>query len=164
MLQAAAARHLDFILGLYADPIFLGDYPQSVKDRVPSLSPLTAQEKASLTGSVDYFALNHYTSYYVKDDPSTGTPEGVTVSYYSSNGVAIGQQAESSWLYVVPWGFKYVSSLCKLLYHGQRSVCRHQPMPKSMHMNSSCKLRDKCKLVCYEYAADASCIGFLPQY
>ena len=106
MLQAAAARHLDFILGLYADPIFLGDYPQSVKDRVPSLPPLTDHEKASLKGSVDYFALNHYTSYYVKDDPSTGTPEGVMVSYYSSNGVAIGQQAESSWLYVVPWGFK----------------------------------------------------------
>ena len=61
-LQAAASRRLDFTLGLYADPIYLGDYPQSVKDRVPSLPALTDQEKSLLKGSADYFALNHYTS------------------------------------------------------------------------------------------------------
>ena len=82
-MQAAASRHLDFILGLYADPIYLGDYPQSVKDRVPSLPALTDQEKASLKGSADYFALNHYTSYYVKGDPSSGSSEGTGTTYIS---------------------------------------------------------------------------------
>ncbi len=111
-MQAAAQRHLDFTLGLYADPIYLGDYPQSVKALVPSLPALTDQEKASLKGSVDYFALNHYTSYYVKNDPGSGTLEGTAVSYVSSAGVAIGEQAESSWLYVVPWGFRCVLPGC----------------------------------------------------
>ncbi|DBA77308.1 TPA: hypothetical protein ACH3X2_000830 [Trebouxia sp. C0005] len=105
---AAAQRHVDFTLGLYADPVYLGDYPQSVKALVPSLPALTDQEKASLKGSVDYFALNHYTSYYVKDAPGSGTLEGTAVSYISSAGVAIGEQAESSWLYVVPWGFSAI--------------------------------------------------------
>jgi len=117
-MQAAAQRHLDFALGLYADPIYLGDYPQSVKALVPSLPALSDHEKASLNGSVDYFALNHYTSYYVKNDPASGTLEGTAVSYISSAGIAIGEQAESSWLYVVPWGFRCVLPGCwSAMYH-----------------------------------------------
>ena len=102
-MQAAASRHLDFTLGLYADPVFLGDYPQSVKDRVPAL---TDQEKALLKGSADYFALNHYTTLYVTDNPSSSSLDGTDTSYTSSDGADIGQQADSSWLYVVPWGFR----------------------------------------------------------
>ncbi len=72
MWQEAAQRNLDFILGIYADPIFLGDYPASVRERVPDLPEFTAEQIASLKGSADYFALNHYTSRYVShDDAST---------------------------------------------------------------------------------------------
>ena len=118
-LQAAASRRLDFTLGLYADPIYLGDYPQSVKDRVPSLPALTDQEKSLLKGSADYFALNHYTSYYVKDNLTIINSSGVVDStagrypeqncastYISTDGVPIGEAADSHWLYVVPWGFR----------------------------------------------------------
>ena len=125
-MQAAASRQLDFILGLYADPVFLGDYPQSVKDRVPSLPPLTDQEKATLKGSADYFALNHYTTQYVKNDPSSGSQEGTGVTYTSSAGDAIGEQADSSWLYVVPWGFRYLCCCSQLLKRAQINAM-HQP-------------------------------------
>ena len=64
-VQAAAQRYLDFELGLYADPCFLGDYPASVRAAVPALPAFTDDEKKQLKGSVDYFALNHYTTVWV---------------------------------------------------------------------------------------------------
>jgi beta-galactosidase len=61
----AAQRALEFSLGWFSDPIFLGDYPESMRarlgDRLPSFS---AEEKRSICGSVDFFALNHYTTHY----------------------------------------------------------------------------------------------------
>jgi beta-glucosidase/6-phospho-beta-glucosidase/beta-galactosidase len=52
------------MVGIFADPVYKGDYPQSVKARVPSgtLMPLSANLAADLNGSMDFFALNHYTS------------------------------------------------------------------------------------------------------
>lgn len=106
LIQDAAQRALDFGLGQYADPIFLGDYPDSVKQRT-SIPPLTDAEKAALKGSVDWFALNHYTSYYVKDDPTGSSgPHGYTTTYYSASGEPLGAQAESVWLYVYPPGLR----------------------------------------------------------
>lgn len=148
-MQAAAQRHLDFSLGLYADPIYFGDYPQSVKALVPSLPALTDQEKASLNGSVDYFALNHYNSYYVNNDPASGTLEGTAVSYISSAGVGIGEQAESSWLYVVPWGFRCVlpgcwSELCIMsrVAGGEAKHHFHITMPINIDTNQNvCHVR-----------------------
>ena len=63
------------MLGLYADPIYLGDYPASVRAAVPWMPHFTAAEKAALKGSCDFFALNHYTSQYVgaNTDGSGGT-------------------------------------------------------------------------------------------
>jgi beta-glucosidase/6-phospho-beta-glucosidase/beta-galactosidase len=72
----AAARYLDFQVGLYAEPVFLtGDYPASVRARVPSLPKFTQAQSDALKGSADYFALNHYTSRWVRDTPR-GDPAG----------------------------------------------------------------------------------------
>ena len=65
ILQAAAQRYLDFNLGVYADPCFLGDYPESVRKAVPALPKFTKEQKKALKASVDYFALNHYTTNWV---------------------------------------------------------------------------------------------------
>ena len=86
---------------------------------MPSLPALTDQEKSLLKGSADYFALNHYTSYYVKDNLTIINSSGVVDStagrypeqkcastYISTDGVPIGEAADSNWLYVVPWGFR----------------------------------------------------------
>lgn len=56
-MQDAAQRHLDFVLGIYADPIFKGDYPESVRQRVKHLPKFTTEQRRLLMGSIDYFAL-----------------------------------------------------------------------------------------------------------
>ena len=48
---------MDFTLGIFGDPIFRGDYPKSVKQRVQHLREFTSEERRLLLGSVDYFAL-----------------------------------------------------------------------------------------------------------
>ena len=45
------------------DPIWLGDYPASMKKKLGARLPeFTAEEKAALKGSADFFGLNHYGS------------------------------------------------------------------------------------------------------
>lgn len=63
----AAERTLQFFLGWFADPIFLGDYPQLMKVRLGSRLPVfTDEEKAVIKDSADFFGLNHYTTTYVE--------------------------------------------------------------------------------------------------
>jgi beta-glucosidase len=101
----ASQRSMDFMLGWFADPVYLGDYPASMKQRLGSLLPrFTNAEKALLKGSYDFFGLNHYTSEYVANDP-TDKPAGIR-STREKNGVPIGPMADSDWLYVVPWGIR----------------------------------------------------------
>jgi beta-galactosidase len=63
----AAERALEFYLGWFADPVFLGDYPESMKarlgERLPSFSE---EEKKLIHGSADFLALNHYTTHYAE--------------------------------------------------------------------------------------------------
>merc|ERR1711972_239968 len=64
--QDAAQRAQDFMGGWFADPVFKGDYPQSMKqncgDRLPTF---TDEEKDLLRGTSDFFGLNHYGSGFV---------------------------------------------------------------------------------------------------
>lgn len=74
----AAQRSMDFMLGWFADPVYLGDYPASMKQRLGDLLPrFTAAQKQLLKGSFDFFGLNHYTSEYVANDPND-KPAGIT--------------------------------------------------------------------------------------
>lgn len=61
--QKAASRAIEFQLGWFTDPIWLGDYPKSMRkilgDRLPTFS---AHEQKLLTGSADFLGLNHYSS------------------------------------------------------------------------------------------------------
>ena len=51
---------MEFMLGWFADPIYLGDYPavmrKLVGDRLPQF---TTEEKTSLMKSSDFFGINH---------------------------------------------------------------------------------------------------------
>jgi len=110
----ASERHMEFQLAWFADPIFLGDYPASMRlligNRLPEFTP---SEKAVLKGSWDYFGLNHYTSNYVffqndtSVEPNWGSDQLAGTTAYR-NGVPIGPRADSEWLYVVPWGIHRV--------------------------------------------------------
>ena len=128
----ASQTRVDFQLGWFADPIFLGDYPESmielVGDRLPRF---TEAEKSRLYGSADFLGLNHYsTKYYFhkvagEDSQSSQYPPHFNMtetlhgmrfggwdadqknfeSKYKPNGELIGPQADSVWLNMVPWGF-----------------------------------------------------------
>ena len=60
--QAAAERNMLFCIGLYADPLYFGDYPAEVRERVPHLQRFTPAESVALRASTDFYAMNHYAS------------------------------------------------------------------------------------------------------
>jgi beta-glucosidase len=61
--QAAAIRALEFFLGWFADPVYLGDYPESMRSGVGKRLPVFSDhDRALIKGSSDFFGLNHYTT------------------------------------------------------------------------------------------------------
>jgi beta-glucosidase/6-phospho-beta-glucosidase/beta-galactosidase len=54
----------------FADPIFFGRYPHSMRSSVGHRLPeFTEEERDRLRGSVDFLGFNHYSSWYVADVP-----------------------------------------------------------------------------------------------
>ncbi|KAL6966359.1 beta-glucosidase [Sarracenia purpurea var. burkii] len=110
--REATQRQLDFMFGWFMDPLTSGQYPDSMKRLVGHRLPrFTPEESKMLIGSFDFLGLNYYTTYYVKNDPivNGGKPSYVTDPHakttpYDKNGVPIGPQAGSEWLYVYPKG------------------------------------------------------------
>ncbi|GAB7349713.1 hypothetical protein MBLNU459_g0452t1 [Dothideomycetes sp. NU459] len=62
----AVQRAWDFNEGWFADPIYLtGDFPQTVKDYTSAFLPeFTAEQKATINGSADFFSHDAYTSQF----------------------------------------------------------------------------------------------------
>lgn len=110
--QAAAQRSIEFFLGWFADPVYFGDYPAVMRERLGDRLPVfTDEERAQLKGSSDYFGLNHYSTLFAAE------PSGVDASAVAGNGGASADQgvtlsADESWKKtamgwnVVPWGCK----------------------------------------------------------
>jgi beta-glucosidase len=111
---AAALRVYDFQLGWFANPLFYGAYPASMVQYVGSRLPSFTQEQSdSLLASHDIFGLNSYTSNYAVPNMNPTPGSGPNSDRHADtradrNGVLIGQQADSTWLYVVPWGIQKV--------------------------------------------------------
>lgn len=108
---AAAERALEFFLAWFADPVFKGQYPASMVDRLEDRLPkFTAEESEMLKGSSDFFGLNHYTTMYAAD-AKDGIKKG---SVYGNGGLSEDQgvelSADPSWAKtsmgwsIVPWG------------------------------------------------------------
>lgn len=61
--QEAATRSMEFQLGWMTDPIWLGDYPASMRKILGARLPeFTEDEVKNLIGSADFLGLNHYSS------------------------------------------------------------------------------------------------------
>ena len=61
---AAAERMLEFTVGWFARPIYHGDYPAVMRERVGDRLPrFTREQRHELRGAADFFALNHYSSH-----------------------------------------------------------------------------------------------------
>lgn len=109
----AAERALEFFLAWFADPIYKGDYPQVMKDRLGDRLPkFSEDEKKMIKGTSDFFGLNHYTTMYASNADGT-IKEG---SVYGNGGISEDQDVDLSldaewkvtlmqWA-VVPWGCK----------------------------------------------------------
>lgn len=125
--KRAAQQFQEFQLAWFADPVVMGDYPQSMKDRVGRRLPtFTREEKELLRGSFDFLGLNHYTSKYITPNKSASihdTPidwshdTGCIAQYVDKNGRPIGEKADSDWLYVVPWGVRKLLNWIKNRYN-----------------------------------------------
>lgn len=106
----SAQRDLDFELGWFADPIYLGDYPASMRDSVGELLPVFSDaEKTLLKGSSEFFGLNHYSTHYGAglmsqeeraDEPSYDKHRGTKQDWDSK-----WKKTEMGWS-VVPFGFR----------------------------------------------------------
>ncbi|XP_059659553.1 beta-glucosidase 11-like isoform X1 [Cornus florida] len=68
----ATQRAKDFFIGWFLDPLVFGDYPDIVKKNVGKRLPaFTKFESEQVKNSFDFIGLNHYTTVYIKDNPSS---------------------------------------------------------------------------------------------
>ncbi|RYP61625.1 hypothetical protein DL769_007623 [Monosporascus sp. CRB-8-3] len=107
----AADRKIEFAISWFADPIYFGKYPDSMRkqlgDRLPEFTP---EELALVKGSNDFYGMNHYTADYVKHGDGNPTPEDylgdLTTHAYNKHGECIGPETQSFWLRPNPQGFR----------------------------------------------------------
>ncbi len=109
----AAERALLFFAGWFADPIWFGDYPEVMRQRIGHKLPhFTDEEKVMLIGSSDFLGLNHYTTMFAANAIEIDSDRSV----YGNGGISEDQDVDLSvdpewqttsmnWA-VVPWGFR----------------------------------------------------------
>jgi len=90
----AAERKLEFSIGWFADPIYHGDYPASMRKQLGNRLPtFTAEEKALVHGSNDFYGMNTYCSTYIKNKTTPADPDdflGNLESLYQNQGRRVG--------------------------------------------------------------------------
>mmetsp|Transcript_60899 Transcript_60899/g.178023 ORF Transcript_60899/g.178023 Transcript_60899/m.178023 type:complete len:514 (-) Transcript_60899:101-1642(-) len=120
--RAAAQRALDWQLGWFADPIWKGDYPESMKrkcgDRLPSF---TDEEKLLIKGTSEFFGLNHYSTAYAREPEGRAKTKSMWGNvqeggYFDDQEVCLvddpaWRRTDMDWG-VVPWGLK---SMCEYI-------------------------------------------------
>ncbi|KAG5253041.1 beta-glucosidase [Salix suchowensis] len=121
--RMATKRSLDFMLGWYMDPVTKGDYPQNMHDYVGERLPKFSEEESKmLRGSYDFIGVNYYTTYYAQNVEDAnyktiGLMEDARVTWPGErNGIPIGPQAGSSWLYICPEGIRHLLNYIKDAY------------------------------------------------
>lgn len=108
--KEAAERALQFFLGWFADPVYFGDYPQVMKDRLGDRLPeFTPEESVMLKDSSDFFGLNHYTTMYAAHEESV-SQDNIKGNGGISEDQAVSLSLDPEWTLtamdwaVVPWG------------------------------------------------------------
>lgn len=107
----ACERKLEFTIGWFADPIYFGEYPSSMRkqlgDRLPEF---TAEERALVQGSNDFYGMNHYTANYVKHRETPAELNDIAgnldLLFYNKRGDCIGDETQSLWLRPCATGFR----------------------------------------------------------
>lgn len=101
------------VMGLYADPIYIGEFSDVLKKEFGDLLPEFTSEEAKLVkGSSEFFGLNHYGTSYTtgrrppKDAPVRAVAFGAAERVFEKDGKLIGVKGENGHPYTVPWGFR----------------------------------------------------------
>ncbi|KAF2013958.1 glycoside hydrolase family 1 protein [Aaosphaeria arxii CBS 175.79] len=108
---AAAERAREFEIAWYADPIYgSGDYPQSMRDQLGDRLPtFTEEEKELVKGSSDFYGMNSYTTFFIKnlDGPTDINDHLGNVEKLDTNskGESRGPESDTYWLRTAPWGY-----------------------------------------------------------
>ncbi|XP_006650460.1 beta-glucosidase 8 isoform X2 [Oryza brachyantha] len=155
--QAAAQRARDFHVGWFLDPLINGQYPKNMRDIVKERLPTFTPEQAKLVkGSADYFGINQYTASYMSDQPA---PQQAPTSYSSDwhvsfifqrNGIPIGQQANSNWLYIVPTGMYGCVNYLKEKYNNPTIIISENGMDQSGNLTREEFLHDTERIEFYK--------------
>ncbi|XP_063285464.1 lactase/phlorizin hydrolase-like [Pelobates fuscus] len=125
----AAERYIHSMLGWFAHPILInGDYPEGLKTQIqlknqqcPStvfpLPVFTEEEKSYIHGTADFLGISHYTSRLIQASPSTScVPEYHNIGDFTSHVDPSWHETASSWIKVVPWGFRRLLNYVKEEY------------------------------------------------
>jgi beta-glucosidase/6-phospho-beta-glucosidase/beta-galactosidase len=122
----AAERAVQFKHGWFASPVFFGKYPDVMREYVDEKSRKEGRAESRLPqfdpgwtllvkGSYDFLGLNHYTTELVEAS-SGGEPgwngDQDTLTYQDGTW----EESASSWLKVVPWGFRKLMVWINMTY------------------------------------------------
>ncbi|CAG9858422.1 unnamed protein product [Phyllotreta striolata] len=141
--KEAANRMLHFTLGLYANPIFLGDYPYVIKARIAARSAAEGRNRSRLPeftqdeidyirGTHDFFGLNAYSAFVieaiedppVQNPPSTWQDQGVNI-YIPSHWEGTAQYH----FVVVPWTIRPLLNWIKNTYNNPGIIITENGYP-----------------------------------
>ena len=109
--RAAAEMALELMLAWFADPIYFGDYPESLRVRLGEKLPaFSADEKKLLRGSSDFFGLNHYSTYYARSAAHAEGKAMGNAGVFGTKEVELSPLPDTAvsgmnWA-IVPWGMK----------------------------------------------------------
>ncbi|KAL4376860.1 hypothetical protein GQ457_02G039800 [Hibiscus cannabinus] len=114
--RCAAQRRVEFQLGWFLHPLYFGDYPKTMRERLGDRLPeFTDEDKELILNSpMDFVGLNQYTSRLVSHAEDSGEEghfeksQQVAKIVEWEDGEMIGEKAASEWLYIVPWGMRKV--------------------------------------------------------
>ncbi|BEI81921.1 hypothetical protein CcaverHIS002_0210810 [Cutaneotrichosporon cavernicola] len=103
----AAQDKMDAAVGWFADPVYLGTYPESLKvmlqDRLPEFTP---EEIALLKDSSDFYGCNFYTTNMIKAGADDEVNGNTHLLFTRPDGTYLGPESQMGWLRDVPWGFR----------------------------------------------------------
>ena len=116
---AAAQRYMEWSLGWFGDVIYLGDYPQSMRQKLGDRLPVFTESERQmfLDNKPDFFGLNHYSTNMIGNapNPPNYNSDSAHWSYWGDREVSepylpeacLGcgpVRAASVWLKSAPWG------------------------------------------------------------
>lgn len=131
-VQAAHAAFM-FQFGIYAHPIFVGDYPEVVRNNVDKFSgeqgypwsrlPKFDQEMINyIKGTSDFLGLNYYTSRISAYNPARTSPIIYDDSKADSYGDEKWPRAKSTWLFSYPEGLRDILIWISKNYNGVETI------------------------------------------